>query len=130
MKETMKENNLKIKDVILAKATEDITLIVTEDDIDCILEMAGYGCYDWCSEMTEEVPIINGGTIVMYDREDGTKYELTLDKLFSGIKQWYNNGYDEYNAVQENGTLDCGNIDSDMADIIIQFALFNDIIYG
>lgn len=37
---------------------------------------------------------------------------------------------DRYNAVQNDGTLDCCNIDAGAADSIVQYAIFGEIIYA
>ena len=47
----------------------------------------------------------------------------------TGIQRWIDGGYDMYGAV-DGEELDCGNIDSECADCIIQCALFNEVIYG
>ena len=64
----------------------------------------------------------SGKSVCIYDTEDedGPWY-LTLDKLFNGIKLTIENGY-------WNGDLD--DIDGEVGDIIFQYALFNEIVYG
>ena len=54
---------------------------------------------------------------------------LTLDKLMTGIQRWIDGGYDMYGAV-DGEELDCGSIDSECADCIVQLALFGEIVYG
>ena len=61
--------------------------------------------------------------------EDGD-YWLSLERLLVGIENWFKSGGDKYGAVCIDGTLDCGNIDAECADAIIQYALFDDIVYG
>ena len=67
--------------------------------------------------------ILKGGkTVTMYDAEDDEEvWELTLDKLFNGIKLAIERGH-------WNGKVD--DIDGEVGDIIFQYALFEDIIYG
>ncbi len=115
------------------------TVTVTEDDIDCIMSSAldfiGYWCEkaevvgDYLGEYASE-QIARGGTLKLYDAEDDEVWELTLEKLLAGIKQWYEEGYDRYDAVQPDGTIACGWIDGLMADMIVQLALFGEIVYG
>lgn len=63
-----------------------------------------------------------GDKILMYDAEDEFEtWDLTLDKLLNGIKLTIENGY-------WNGNID--DIDGEVGDIIFQYALFNEIVYG
>lgn len=67
--------------------------------------------------------ILRGGkAVTMYDAEDDEEvWELTLNKLLNGIKLTIENGY-------WNGDMD--DIDGEIGDIIFQYALFENIIYG
>ena len=63
-----------------------------------------------------------GDKILMYDAEDEFEtWDLTLDKLINGIKLTIENGY-------WTGNMD--DIDGEVGDIIFQYALFNEIVYG
>ena len=63
-----------------------------------------------------------GDKISMYDVEDEFEtWDLTLDKLLNGIKLTIENGY-------WSGNMD--DIDGEIGDIIFQYALFNEIVYG
>ena len=63
-----------------------------------------------------------GDYIIMYDVEDEEDtWDLTLDKLLKGIKLTIENGY-------WDGDLDT--IDGQVGDIIFQYALFDEIVYG
>jgi exonuclease V gamma subunit len=63
-----------------------------------------------------------GDKILMYDAEDEFEtWDLTLDKLLNGIKLTIENGY---------WTGDMDDIDGQIGDIIFQYALFNEIVYG
>lgn len=63
-----------------------------------------------------------GQYIRILDAEDDDgPWELTLNKLLDGIKMSIQNGY-------WDGDLD--SIDGQVGDIVFQYALFNDIIYG
>lgn len=63
-----------------------------------------------------------GDKILMYDVEDEFEtWDLTLDKLLNGIKLAIENKY-------WDGDIDT--IDGEVGDIIFQYALFADIIYG
>lgn len=63
-----------------------------------------------------------GYKILMYDVEDELEtWDLTLDKLLNGIKLTIENGY---------WTGDMDDMDGEVGDIIFQYALFNEIVYG
>lgn len=63
-----------------------------------------------------------GDKILMYDVEDEFEtWDLTLDKLLNGIKLTIENGY-------WTGNMD--DIDGQVGDIIFQYALFNEIVFG
>ena len=68
--------------------------------------------------------LISHKSIKFYDIEetdDDTSWILTLDKLLNGIK---------LNAENRPFDSDLDNMDSNTADCIIQYALFDNIIYG
>lgn len=65
-----------------------------------------------------------GETVFMFDVECEDEmewWELTLDKLLNGIRLTIENGY-------WNGKID--DIDGEVGDVIFQYALFNEIVYG
>ena len=63
-----------------------------------------------------------GDKVLMYDIEDELEtWDLTLDKLLNGIKLTIENGH-------WTGNMD--DIDGEVGDIIFQYALFNEIVYG
>lgn len=80
------------------------------------------------SELCTKI-LLDGGWVWLIDSYEDTYYPLTLDKLMTGIQRWIDGGYDMYGAV-DGEELDCGNIDSECADCIIQLALFGEIVYG
>ena len=69
--------------------------------------------------------LVDGKTLTVYywdqdGDEETVSEELTLEKLIEGFRYAEEHGWD--------GTLE--NLDSVVADTIIQYALFSDIIYG
>lgn len=69
--------------------------------------------------------LLTGKTVKFYDTdeefESAQKWELNLNKLLMGIKQY----------IQEHSiVMFMDDLDSIAADQIIQFALFGDIVYG
>ena len=115
-----------------------INFVVSDEDIDDIMSAAlDGGITYWCkraevvgeylSEYASE-QISRGGTLRLYDIEDGTVSELTLDKFLNGLRLWIEN--ERTFEFTDAGRLDVGQIDALAADVIIQYALFNDVIFG
>jgi hypothetical protein len=116
-------------------------LKVTASDIDDIMCAALEGgiCY-WCgrAEVVGEYlgeyaseQISRGGTLKLYDCEDMNEvYELDRSKLLKGIKKAFEEGYySEYEWC--NGTvIDTCQVDADVADVIVQIAIFDEVVYG
>jgi hypothetical protein len=71
--------------------------------------------------------ILNEKSVVLYDTEldfnEAEKWELNLFKLLNGIKLYI------INNKQINFPL-IDNLDANMADSIIQYALFGELVYG
>ena len=64
----------------------------------------------------------HGHAVEMFDVEDPDEvWYLTLDKLLNGIKLAIQNGY-------WNGKID--DIDGEVGDIVFQYAMFNEIVFG
>lgn len=120
---------------------------VTEDNIEDIMCTALEGGINyWChydrndeeylpymdyddepfSELCAKI-LLDGGWFWLISLDE--YFSFTLDKLMTGIQRWIDGGYDMYGAV-DGEELDCGNIDSECADCIIQLALFGEIVYG
>lgn len=63
-----------------------------------------------------------GENVIIFDVEDEDEsWDLTLDKLLNGIKLTIENKY-------WDGDIDT--IDGEVGDIIFQYALFNEIVFG
>lgn len=116
------------------------TIGVTKENIDDIMCTAlEGGITSWCwkcevvgdylGEFASE-QISRGGTLKLYDSEEDEKYWLTLDKLLNGIKLAYEGGYYADYDWCNGRELDCCQVDAEVADAIVQLALFGDVIYG
>lgn len=106
------------------------------DDIMCsVLDAIGYWCRkaqvvgEYLGEYASE-QISRGGALTLYDAESSDKWTLDLEKFLNGVKLWLQNGDDRYGALQGDGTLDTGEIDGEMADMIVQYALFGEVVFG
>lgn len=135
------ENLMEIAMMLEQLKGESEYLFETLTDIDSI-------CY-WCrraevkgkylGEFASE-QISRGGVLVLHDSVDGKKRELNKEKLLSGVKQYLENEDKPYNILVDaedsvgcsKGVyeLDCCMVDATVADMIIQYAIFDDIIYG
>ena len=115
-----------------------INFIVSDEDIDDIMSAAlDGGITYWCrrAEVVGEYlgeyaseQISRGGTLKLYDIEDSTVSELTLEKFLNGLRLWIEN--ERTFELTDAGRLDVGQIDALAADAIIQYALFNDVVFG
>ena len=117
-------------------------VVLTEENIDDIVCTALEGGITyWCSrcevigeslgEWAHE-QIARGGMLKLYiDEEvDGdTKWWLNREKFLAGFNAWIENGDDLYGAVSKVGVDTC-QIDACMADSIIQYALFGEVVFG
>jgi len=66
--------------------------------------------------------IFEGKTVEFTDAEDeDVRWDLDLPRLLNGIRQ---------NAEAESGSIDLDDIDAEIADCIIQYALFGELVYG
>ena len=107
------------------------------DLIVCALEG---GIYYWCNKAEKaifpSVPkgyegkieyasdyIGYGGTLILHDDESGEKHELTISKFLKGIKK-----YCEESSTAPQNLMD--EHDADIADQIIQYAIFDEVIYS
>ena len=118
----------------------EIRARLTQEDIDDIMVGALEGGINyWCREAEvvgeylgeyASEQISRGGALTLYDAESSDKWTLDLEKFLNGVKLWLQNGDDRYDALQGDGTLDTGEIDGEMADMIVQYALFGEVVFG
>ena len=118
----------------------EINVTLTQEDIDDRLCSALEGgiCY-WASEaeVVEDKrcadwgheQIARGGALILHDAESSDKWELTLEKFLNGFKLWLENNGDRYGAV-DCGKVDTSEIDGEMADMIVQYAIFGQLMFG
>ncbi|MEG1563827.1 MAG: hypothetical protein RR365_08885 [Bacteroides sp.] len=121
--------------------TVQLDLTVTQEDIDDIMCTALEGGITyWCCKAGvvgkkylgtyASEQISRGGELKLYDAESDDTWVLTRDKFLNGIKLWAEFGSDPCTAIQGNGTLDCCQIDAEIADAIVQYAVFGSLIFG
>lgn len=124
---------------------------VTNEDIVDIL--SAFDCHNWCCTINynkcdyavaraklgngtcyEDVLaqiLFDGGVLEFVDSEDPSiRYELKLLAVYSGIKRAIEEEYySDYNWYGE-GKLNTCQIDSAVADVIVQLGLFGQVVYG
>lgn len=129
------------------EVTAQIQVKLTTENIDDIMVAALEGGINyWCgeAEVVEEKrvadwgheQIARDGVLILHDAESDDKWELTLEKFLKGFKLWLENdgGYAVCASV-DNGSIDQNeidtcNIDGDAADMIVQYALFGELVFG
>lgn len=112
---------------------------VTSQDIDDIMATALDSISYWCrkakvvGEYLGEYAsdqISRGGSLILYDAESNDCWELNLENLLHGIeKAIEDNWFDNY-GWYDNGVLYTTEIDGEVADVIVQLALFDDVVFG
>ena len=113
----------------------DAKIELTRQDIDDLMVTALEGGINyWCRkarvlqcpekyEFASDV-ISRNGSLMLYDAESSDHWELTLEKFMNGVKfVCERDGYTEANDLIDNH-------DADTADAIVQYALFNEIVFG
>lgn len=119
------------------KLTINFDIIYRNQDIDDIICTALEGGINyWCDCVEVEgeylgeyasEQISRGGTLTFHDSEKPYQYKLTLDKFIKGLKTFIRErGLDAIYDLD----IETFDIDADDADAIIQYALFDEIIYG
>lgn len=120
--------NFKMDLTVTAQDIDDIMCTALEGGITgwcCAANVVG----DYLGEYAHE-QISRGGKLELCDAESDDKWVLTRDMLLSGIKQWAEWGGDPCLAIRGNGTLDTSEIDAEIADMIVQYAVFGEVVFG
>ena len=73
----------------------------------------------------EFLQILEGKEVEIKDMEEEKTYTLTLDKLLKGIGLFV-----KYNRYYPMPLDELGTADDVQSDMILQYALFNELIYG
>jgi len=82
---------------------------------------------DTCIDEIATLILLEGKTLYFLDAEgDDEIYQLTLEKLLDGISQVV--AIDSTLLVE--GKLDLCSVDAEIADNIIQYGIFNELVFG
>ena len=74
-----------------------------------------------------------GGSIFISPLEEKeVKYKLTKQILIAGIQMWVDERPDSICTTHQNKkiTIDAGDIDADDADMILQYSIFKEVVFG
>lgn len=120
--------------------TQEIT--VTDEDIDDIVATALEGGINyWCdkAEVNGDYlgeyasdQISRNGILMLHVTDpvnDTDVFALMKNNFIKGLRMYLENPKKPYDIVDGN-RLDCGEIDAIVADMIIQYALFDEIVFG
>lgn len=121
----------------------EMNLIVTQEDIDDIVCGALEGGINyWCyrAEVVEDKyfgeyaseQISRGGSLNLYDSEEDAVHLLTKENFMEGLRKYLQNPhpYDITEGTKEGLKIDTCQADATVCDMIIQYAIFGDVIYG
>lgn len=113
---------------------------VAQEEIDDVMTSALEGGINyWCckAEVVGEYlgkyaseQIARGGTLLLHDSEGDNVYELTLEKLLDGIGRAYEGNWFADYGWCDGSVIDTCQVDAEVADCIVQLALFNEIVFG
>lgn len=137
MKNRVNEISLKIQ----------FNLKVTDEDLKNILEVGLSTGINYWGKIYENTTITNSIENIIYNNEeivikeieDENIFKLNKEKLLKGIKKSIKDGYgfgmysfdEKWLIIKEkNITIDPIKIDSVAADVIIQYSLFGEIVFG
>lgn len=108
---------------------EDIITTAVEGGIDYWGSVVNYGKSDKPISEIAAKTLISGGEVTIID-DDDILYELTIAGLMHGIKKWIDSGIANTELCLDGQSLETSYIDANEADMIIQYALFDEIVYG
>jgi hypothetical protein len=118
---------------------------VTDENVEDIMDTAAYGGITyWATNPPEAVleALPDGVHLIQDGEDDDKRYRLTTEQVRQAVLRVARNeprvvnstiqGYVQAafaNWTEEDG-IDCGDIDADAADCIVQVACFGEITYG
>lgn len=114
----------------------EIKVKVTGEDIDDIMCSALEGGINyWCckAEVVGEYlgeygseQVSRGGMLILHDSESDDKWELNKEKFLKGLQRYISID----SSFISDGSIDACSIDADVADSIVQYALFDELVFG
>lgn len=116
----------------------DLSYRVSKEDMETLLEMAGYGISYWAASASVEA---TGYRVLDSDEaqkdlledEDFDWAFASFEKLAEALVKIgtgeFVSGYREY-AADYLAEQDAGHIDADLADHVVQYAIYGEIVFG
>lgn len=117
-------------------------VFVSGEDLDDIMTSALEGGINyWCNKVEvmggylgeyASEQISRGGILRLYDFVEGNWEELTREKLIKGLKKYIMKSAtsDICEFINHELIIDSCLVDADVADAIVQYAVFGNIVYG
>lgn len=142
LKEAIKHYTDLVEAALVDRVQAVLRIVVTQEDIDDIMASALEGGINyWCGKVEVDGKYIGkyaseqisrGGTLVLHDTEEGRTELLTKEKLLQGIKMYAEQpkSSDIFEIIDHELHIDCGMVDEEVADAIVQYAIFSAIFYG
>jgi len=120
------------------KVQASMIITLTNQDIDDIMVTAlEGGINNWCCEVEvigeylgeyASDQISRGGTLRFLEIEESDmNTDITLTSFLEGVKLCMEHGI---LPVDVDGNIDAGMVDAELADCIVQYGLFGEIVYG
>ena len=119
-----------------------MTVMITQEDIDDIIVGALEGGINyWCDKVKvvddylgeyASEQISRGGQLLFHDSEEDKNYTLDKKRFLKGLRMYLEkpHPYDILEEIDNKLQTDTCNADATVCDMIIQYALFDDVIYG
>jgi len=123
----------------MVNVTTTTTLNVSDEDIETIIEMAGFGIAYWASAATVDS---EARTYTVIEQDADTAHSITYDRLANviieiatgqhqvGYTRAYAENYLRELRDPETAEYAGGHIDSDLADVIVQIAALGEVTYS
>lgn len=122
----------------------ETNIVITSQDIDDIMITALEGGINyWCNRVEvvgdylgryPSEQISRGGTLRLYESDDGIVFDLTQENFLEGVKLYMEEVTNSSNILDTNEEGECcidpSNVDAIVADAIIQFAVAGYLMYG
>ena len=122
----------------------ETNIVITSQDIDDIMITALEGGINyWCNRIEvvgdylgryPSEQISRGGTLRLYESDDGIVFDLTQENFLEGVKLYMEEVTNSSNILDTNEEDECcidpSNVDAIVADAIIQFAVAGYLMYG
>ena len=117
-------------------------IAVADETVDVIMSEALSGIARWCDEAEvvgeylgthAHEQVSRGGQLKMHEIEEDDTHILTREKFFKGLRLYVEEGCCREDILEFVGgglRIDAMMVDAAVADAIVQYALFGEVVYG